>query len=322
MTRIFSDSPAVRSASPLLIGIVAPSGAGKTYSALRLATGMQRICGGDVFGLDTETGRMLKYAEHFKFRHVPFVPPFGPLDYLDALEYCVSRGAKTVVVDSMSHEHIGPGGVLEMHEEILDKIAGNDWKKRERSSMLAWSKPKQQRTKLLQAIVQMGINVVFCFRAKEKIKPVKGGEPLQLGWMPLAGDEFIYEMDVCALLYPEAKGVPVWQPRELGEQGIVKLPEQLRAAFAAEPQLSEDAGERLARWAAGGNVEVTKRDKLGDMVSTMLADYGECDEHDVLEAIQQRRAELWPQLRGRSADQAALKQAAEQAAERVAQKEQ
>ena len=48
--RIFTARPAVRESVPLLIGLTGPSGGGKTFSALRLATGIQTVTGGDVAG--------------------------------------------------------------------------------------------------------------------------------------------------------------------------------------------------------------------------------------------------------------------------------
>ena len=78
--RTFEDKPAVRTATPLLVGLIGPSGSGKTFSALRMATGIQRVSGGEVFVVDTESRRSLHYADKFKFRHVEFHAPFGPLD--------------------------------------------------------------------------------------------------------------------------------------------------------------------------------------------------------------------------------------------------
>ena len=83
---------------------------------------MQRVTGGDIFYIDTESRRALHYADTFKFRHVPFSAPFCPLDYLDAIEHCVSKGAGVVVVDSMSHEHEGHGGVLEWHGREVERL--------------------------------------------------------------------------------------------------------------------------------------------------------------------------------------------------------
>ena len=77
-----SFRPAIKSRVPLMLGIVGPSGGGKTMSALRVATGIQSVIGGDILGIDTESRRMLYYAKRFKFQHAEFRSPFGSLDYL------------------------------------------------------------------------------------------------------------------------------------------------------------------------------------------------------------------------------------------------
>ena len=86
MARVFEDRPATRERTPLLVGLVGPSGSGKTYSALRLATGFQRVTGGDIYFIDTEARRALHYADSFNFRHLPFGAPFGSLDYLGVFD--------------------------------------------------------------------------------------------------------------------------------------------------------------------------------------------------------------------------------------------
>lgn len=256
MTREFTISAAVRESVPLLVGIMGPSGGGKTFSALRLATGIQSVTGGDIVGIDTEARRMLHYADRFKFKHMPFTAPFASLDYLAAIQQAVRDGAKTVIVDSMSHEHEGPGGLLEYHERELDRLAGNDWSKRDRVKMLAWQKPKSERRTLINSILQIPANFVFCFRAKEKVKLVKGSVIPQ-GWMPIAGEEFVFEMTTCCLLPPHSGGKPTWQSDEPGERMMMKLPEQFRDIFADSVPLSEDIGAALATWASGGQVRHT-----------------------------------------------------------------
>jgi hypothetical protein len=176
------------------------------------------------------------------------------LDYLAALEYCKSNGATTVVVDSMSHEHEGPGGVLEQHAEAVDRLSRGDPKRAGAVTMLAWSKPKAARRKLINSLLQLGMNVIFCFRAKEKLKlPDRGSrdrEPTQLGWMPIAGDEFVYEMTTRFLLPPQADGVPQLTSDYPGEREVIKIP-------SGPTQLTEDIGEKMARWAAGDSVGKT-----------------------------------------------------------------
>lgn len=254
--RKFDDTPAVRSEVPLMIGIMSPSGGGKTYSALRLATGMQEVLGGDIYGVDTENGRMLHYADMFKFRHVPFAPPFGSLDYLEALKYCSKKGARITIVDSMSHEHIGEGGYLETAEAVVDRIAGNDYKKREAVKMLGWAKAGPLRQKMIEGIKQLDGIFIFCFRAKEKTKPIKNTEGktdiVSMGFMPIAGEEWVYEMALNCMLEPRSEGVPTWRSDHIGERMMMKLPTQFKDVFAERQPLSEDIGRKLATWQRGG----------------------------------------------------------------------
>jgi hypothetical protein len=251
--RSFEDKDATRERVPLLAGVYGPSGTGKTYSALRLATGMQRVVGGDIHVIDTEARRALHYADRFKFRHVDFRPPFSPDDYMAALDHCAKRGARVVVVDNMSHEHEGQGGVLEWQGAEEERLA-NLWKTtRDKTKMSAWQAPKAARRRLVHALIQLGINAVLCFRAKEKTKVLAGGKPAEMGWMPIAGEEFIFEMTATALLLPGACGVPTWNPSQEGERAMVKRPQQFDQLFREHEgrPLSEDMGEAMARWADG-----------------------------------------------------------------------
>lgn len=244
--RVFEDRQATRERVPLMVGLMGPSGSGKTYSALRLATGFQRVSGGDIYMIDTEARRGLHYADRFKFRHLVFGSPFGPLDYLAAIEHCAAKGATTVIVDSMSHEHEGPGGVLEMHEAEVDRMGGG-----ETNNFRAWAKPKAERRRMINTILQLPCNFVFCFRAKEKTKPGPDRKLIEQGYMPIAGEEFVFEMTVNALLLPNANGIPTWGSDFRGESQMIKLPEQFRAVLGDNAQLNENIGERLATWAAG-----------------------------------------------------------------------
>lgn len=253
--RTFIAKDAVRERVPVLVGLVGPSGSGKTFSALRIASGMQRVTGGDIYFVDTESSRALHYADQFRFKHVDFGEPFGSLDYLDALQQCVAAGARTIVIDSMSHEHEGPGGMIDAHEARLDKMAGDDWKKREAMNMLAWSAPKQARRQMINGILRLNANFVFCFRAKTGAKPVKKEngktEIVQQGWMPITAPELIYEMTVNALLLPGAMGVPTWQSDEPAERAAMKLPRQFADLLKQPRALDEDIGQAIAEWARG-----------------------------------------------------------------------
>jgi hypothetical protein len=277
--RKFAVSDAKREKVPLLIGLTGPSGGGKTFSALRLATGIQTVTGGDIFFIDTESRRALHYADKFKFKHVPFDAPFGSLDYLAALQFCVNSGAGVVIVDSMSHEHEGPGGMVDLHDQIVDRMAGNDYAKRERVKMLAWSEPKQKRRSLINGILQLNANFIFCFRAKNTSKPVKGNngktEVQQMGFMPIAGEEFVFEQTMNALLLPGAGGVPTWFSNEIGERTMIKLPEQFAALRDRNKPLDESVGKRLAMWSTGSPTLVKTADDNRTFTATESSPAGD-----------------------------------------------
>lgn len=263
MSRQFKIEKAVRRSVPLLIGLMGPSGGGKTYSALRLAKGIQKIFPGDIIGIDTESNRMLHYASIFDFQHVPFSEPFGSLDYLEVLNYVASKKPSVIIMDSQSHEHEGPGGLLDLHEKELDRMASDDYGKRQRMGMLAWQKPKSDRRKLINGLLQMNSNFIFCFRAKESSRPGKdkNGKSIieNFGFVPIAGAEFVFEMTINMLLLPHADGHPTWQSENKGEAMMMKLPEQFKGIFSKDVQLNEDIGAELAKWAKGSDSKPAKK---------------------------------------------------------------
>jgi hypothetical protein len=258
MSRTFESTPAVRARVPLIVGLAGASGSGKTKSALRLAVGMQQVFGGDINVVDTESRRALHYADEFRFIHTPFEPPYGPADYSDVLAHVRKLKPGVVVIDQLSYEHDGLGGVLEMHEAELDRMAGSDWQKRERVKMAAWIKPKADRRRLVNEIVQIGAEfaIIMCFRAKETAKPVRDAQGRTViedqGFMPIAASEFLFEATASCVLYPGSNGVPTWQTEFKGERLFMKLPGQFSSILAPGKQLSEEMGRQLAEWARGG----------------------------------------------------------------------
>jgi len=195
MARTFEYAPAVRQTLPLLIGVAGPTGSGKTFSALRMATGMQKVSGGDIALIDTEAKRGTAYDQFFKFNHLDFAPPFGPLDYIEAIDHCIKKGARHIVIDSMTHEHSGPGGVMDQIDQWLEEKCGNDWGKRDKLNMMAHKGPKADRKALNNFIIQAGrggVNFIFCYRADDKVKPVAGKGIQSVGMTPETTSKLVY----------------------------------------------------------------------------------------------------------------------------------
>lgn len=298
--RQFVDEVASRKGhfSPLIIGITAPSSGGKTYSALRLATGIKRVVGGEIFGIDTEEGRMRHYADYFPFRHVPMSAPFGPLDYLDAINHCASRGAKVVIIDQLSNEHDGDGGVLDQIDSYLDRKSADDPDKRNKYLLLAQVEPKRQRKKLNREIVALAGKIVFilCYRAEEKIKPKKGGgEPDKLGWQPITTSKLPYDMTVRFLLPPGSDGVPTLIPAEPSERLVIKNPEQFKGWFKPGEPLSEEMGQKLALWASGGDGATRPAPKRPQTDAEWISAAGKCEALEMLDRVLEACRGAYPQ---------------------------
>lgn len=311
MSRNFTHRLATRDKTPLLVGLVGSSSSGKTYSALRLAAGFQRVNPGPIFVIDTEAGRALQYADDFKFVHVPFGAPFGPLDYLEVIKYCVENGATNIVIDSMSHEHEGPGGLLAMHAEEHKRLGGKP-----QTQGFAWTRPKQEHRLLINTILQFNCNFVFCFRARQKLdwnkKDANGKrmDPAPLGFMPIGDETWMYEFTMQALLLPGANGVPTWHSDMPGEkEHVIKLPKFFKDTFADNPQLTEDVGEAMAKWAAGSSSTPKKS------AATLIAEYAACSEPSEFRRLEESRRASWSSL---SKDEKTLvKTASEQCAKKL-----
>lgn len=250
----FQLKKAIREEVGLLIGLAAGTGGGKTFSAMRLASG---ICGDKPFAvIDTEARRALHYADQFNFDHGDLLPPFNPKNYAEAILAADEAGYKAIVVDSTSHEWAGEGGVLEMQEAELDRMAGDDYAKRERVKMAAWIKPKMDHKKMVQRLLQVRAHLILCFRAEEKIEMVKENGKMVIvpkqsltginGWIPVSEKNLPFELTVSFLLTADAPGMP--KP--------IKLQEQHKSMFPPGKLLDEEAGRRIAAWAKGTGSEL------------------------------------------------------------------
>lgn len=261
----FTFRPAVRENVPLLLGLSGGTGSGKTYTAMRLAKG---IAGDRPFVvLDTEAGRAKHYADLFRFDHGDLKPPFKPDTYAAALAAADAAHYPVIVVDSTSHEWAGEGGILDWHDAELDRMAGDDWKKREACNMAAWIKPKGAHKQFVMRLLQLRAHVILCFRAEPKVEMVKDGGQWKItekkslvglqGWIPIAEKNLPFELTASFLLMAERPGVPL----------PIKLQEQHKPFFTLDKPITEAAGVQLAAWAKGG-APVAHVTTLGEPTTT------------------------------------------------------
>ena len=233
---------------PLLIGVMGPPGGGKTYSALRMATGMQRARGGDIIVGDTERGRALKYhvgprnPDGFTFRHFLLEPPFKPESFVEFIRDMLPSKPAAIVIDSLSDEHEGEGGYLDWHDADVPKSGGNEW--------AAWKNPSNSRRKLVAGIQQVAVPLIFTFRAREKTRQV-GRKVEKIGYVPIAPSEIVGTLDLACLLQPRSNGAALWHSEKPGEDYVLKVADFLQPYIRRGMVLDEDFGEGLANWQLG-----------------------------------------------------------------------
>jgi hypothetical protein len=119
----------------------------------------------------------------------------------------------------------------------------------------------------------------------------------------------MYEMTAQCLLLPGSNGTPTWKSDMPGERDTIKLPKQFQSAFATAPQLSEDVGETLAKWAAGSSVIPKKS------AAQLIAEYAACSEPSELRRLEEIRKVSWPTIS--KEDKPTVKAASEQCAKKI-----
>jgi hypothetical protein len=245
----FQLKKAIREQVNLIITLAGGTGSGKTVSAMRLATGLS---GGKRFAvIDTENGRALHHADNFDFDCGQLRAPFSPMAYMEAIEAADAAGYPVIIVDSASHEHAGEGGLLDMHESELERLAGSDYKRREQCKMTAWIRPKGDHRRFVQKLLQVKAHLILCFRAESKIEVIKEDGKMKVvpkkslvgldGWVPICEKNLPFEATASFLLIADQPGIP--HP--------IKLPDVLKPYFPPGQPIDEEAGRRVAAWAAG-----------------------------------------------------------------------
>jgi hypothetical protein len=201
------------------------------------------------------------YADLFNYTTLDLTPPYSPERYEEAIRAALQRRPGVIIIDSVSHMHDGPGGMLEYHETEIDRITkgSTNFSERQKATWSAWIKPKQAETKMIYAMIDSPVHFVLCFRAKEKLKIIPGKNPVPLGWQPIASDRIAFETAFTLLLPPHCNGVP-----DL-------------SAGASEMQIDEQLGQKLLAWAAGAGTPaqgeaVETVTVAAEAVSPVLAD--------------------------------------------------
>lgn len=173
---------AQRKQSFMKLGIQAPSGCGKTYSALLLAKGLI----GDlskVAVIDSEKSADL-YAHFGEYKVLTLEPPLSPKKYIEAIEVCKNANMELIIIDSLSHAWI-------YIKDYHSRMSGNSFQN--------WAKLKPLHQELIDTIIQTPIHFICSLRTKhDYVMTEKNGKivPEKKGLKAITTDDTEYEFSV------------------------------------------------------------------------------------------------------------------------------
>jgi hypothetical protein len=189
----FTFAPATREQAKARIALAGPSGAGKTYTALAMATAMvDRVA-----LIDTERGSASKYAAGKSGHGFAFdtlqMHKFDPRDLVSALAAAGAAGYGAVIVDSLSHFWMGTGGMLELVDAIGKRSGGGgNWG--------GWKDARPFERAMIEALLAYPGHVIVTMRTKSEwvIEEDARGkkQPKKIGTKAEQREGIEYEFDI------------------------------------------------------------------------------------------------------------------------------
>lgn len=212
----------------LKLGIQGPSGSGKTWGALGLAKNLWPDA--KVLVLDTENESASLYADSFDFDTIPLDPPFESSRYQACIDYAVENKYDVLIIDSVTHQWDGEGGILRRKEEMDRRPNANSWAN--------WAAFTPEHTAFVESIKQAPIHIIATMRTKQEYsadKNDKGKTKItKMGMAPIQREGFDYEftivfdvqMDHKAEISKNRTGLFEGKPVDLADK---KVADKLRA---------------------------------------------------------------------------------------------
>jgi hypothetical protein len=240
---------ATKAQSKLRAAFFGPSGAGKTFSALRVASGM----GKKIAVIDTERGSASKYSDRFDF-DVLELPKKDIETYCEGIRAAGAAGYDVLIIDSLSHAW---QELLEENERVAKaKYKGNTWS--------AWSEGTPKQRKLIDTILDFPGHVIATMRSKTEWTQEKDDRgrntPKRVGLAPEQGKGIEYEFDLLLEISTEHYAQVIKDRTGKFQDKAIEKP-------------GEDFGVELATWLSSGVVNLAPlRDKIKVKIKSMFAD--------------------------------------------------
>ena len=229
---------AERRKAKLKLALAATAGGGKTHSALLMAAGLvDNPSEENIAVLDTENGSAELEAGKPGvpgFSVVTMPAPYSPDRYIEVINEAVKAGFEVLILDSISPEWNGNGGIL----DIVDKK-----KQSARNQMAAWKDATPMHQRFLDAIIQAPIHIIATMRAKTayEISNENGKSKVQkLGTAPTQRDGIEFEFTLVGEINVHSH--------------LCDFTKDRTGLFASQvpEMITTETGKRLRAWLEGG----------------------------------------------------------------------
>jgi len=174
---------AERRQAKIKMALQGPSGSGKTMGALFIAYGLCKNWN-KIVVIDSENFSASLYAHLGKYSVLNISAPFTPEKYMEAISFCTESGAEVIIIDSISHEWEGAGGILDIHSGMT----GN--------SFTNWGRLTPRHNAFVQAILQCPVHIIATTRTKQEyVLSEKNGKqvPEKVGLKSVTREGMDYE---------------------------------------------------------------------------------------------------------------------------------
>lgn len=217
------------------IGLSAPSGAGKTYSALLLAKGLAGSWD-KIALIDTENGSGDLYSHLGGYNVITLEAPFTPEKYVEAIDACEKAGMNTIIIDSATHEWDGKGGCLEIQEQLGGRYQD-------------WARVTPRHRAFIESILQSDCHIITTTRRKQDYEMTKDKDNKlkveKVGLKEVQREGFEYELTLAF---------------DLDIRHNATASKDRTGLFMDKPQftITEETGKKILDWCLSGKEEPKK----------------------------------------------------------------
>lgn len=231
---------ATRKQVKLRMGLSAVSGAGKTYSALLLAYGITNDWS-KIAVIDTENGSASLYSHLGDFNTIELKAPYSPERYIECIKACEIGGIEVCIIDSITHEWDGKGGII----DISNSMTGN--------SFTNWAKLTPRHDAFIQSMLQSDMHIITCVRRKQDYEMTKGSDGKlkveKAGLKEITREGFEYELTLNFNI-------------DLNHH--VSVSKDRTGLFMDKPEfvITTDTGKLIKQWCDSGVAVVSVKEQL------------------------------------------------------------